>query len=92
MTHKETCEKLLLGFFLNFVFYFNSRTAQIQLDNFTDTYLRGTLMNSTTAVATITLIILITKFRLNSYRYLTVFAPILSFATLIYTIVSEGQN
>lgn len=76
-------KKIYVGFLLAFVFFFNSRNAQIQLDSFTDTYLRGTIMNSTTAVATITIIFLLTRFQVNHYRYITFLTPFISFTALM---------
>jgi hypothetical protein len=76
-------EKILVGLLLGFAFFFNSRNAQIQLDSFTDTYLRGTIMNSTTAVATITIIFLLTRFQVNHYRYITFLTPFISLTALI---------
>ena len=61
-----------MSFFFMMAFFFNNRLAQISLDDFTNEYLRGLLMNSTSAVATITVIILITKYKINRYTYFAV--------------------
>lgn len=59
-----------MSLFLMFTLFFNNRLAQISLDQFTNEYLRGTIMNGTSAFATITVIILITKYKVNKFIYL----------------------
>jgi hypothetical protein len=85
--HKATKRKLLVSFLLMFTFFFNNRLAQISLDEFTNEYLRGTIMNSTSAVATITVIILITRFKVNKYTSLALLSLSVTLADLIVTIV-----
>lgn len=53
-------------------FFFNNRLAQISLDEFTNEYLRGLLMNCTSAVATLSVIMLITRYQVNRYTYFAV--------------------
>lgn len=72
LSHRKVGAKLRMSFFFMMAFFFNNRLAQISLDDFTNEYLRGLLMNSTSAVATITVIILITKYKINRYTYFAV--------------------
>ena len=47
-------------------------------------------MNATSAVATLTVIILFSKFKLNNFRYITFLLPIVVLVDLIVTAL--GQN
>lgn len=67
-------------------FFFNNRLAQISLDSFTNEYLRGLLMNCTSAVATITVIILITRYQVNRYTYFAVALLAGSLADLLVSV------
>lgn len=89
--HKATKRKLLASFLLMFTFFFNNRLAQISLDEFTNEYLRGTIMNSTSAVATITVIVLITRFKVNKYTSLALLSLSVTLADLIVTIVGVRE-
>ena len=82
--HRSTRGKLLMGAFLSFCFTFNARAAQIQLDSFTDPFKRGTIINGTTAAATLTVMLLLTFVRLKRYAYLTFLTPLAALASLIY--------
>lgn len=61
-----------MSFFFMLTFFFNNRLAQISLDDFTNEYLRGLLMNCTSAVATVTVIIIITRYQVNRYTYFAI--------------------
>ena len=81
--HDPTRQKLLLGIFFSFAFYYNRRTAQIELDPWTDEYLRGTLMNASSAVATLTVIILFNRYKLKNFRLVTFLTPFIILVQLI---------
>jgi hypothetical protein len=73
-------------------FLFNNRLAQISLDEFTNEYLRGLMMNCTSAVATLTVIVLITRYQLNSYTYFAAALLLGSFADLVIALAGlEGH-
>jgi hypothetical protein len=72
LSHPKVGPKLRMSFLFMLAFFFNNRLAQISLDDFTNEYLRGMLMNCTSAVATITVIILITRYQVNRYTYFAV--------------------
>ena len=85
LSHPKLGAKLKMSFLFMMAFFFNNRLAQISLDDFTNEYLRGLIMNSTSAVATITVIILITKYKINRYTY---FAVALLVGSLLNMLVS----
>lgn len=87
MRHPPTRNKLLIGFLLMFTFSFNSRFAQISLDEFTNEYLRGTLMNGTSAIATISVIILVTHFKMTRYTCLSLLTIVVSLVYFIFTLM-----
>jgi hypothetical protein len=72
LSHRKIGDKLRMSFFFMMAFFFNNRLAQISLDEFTNEYLRGLLMNCTSAVATITVIVLITRYQMNRFTYFAV--------------------
>ena len=51
--------------------------AQIELDPYTDEYLRGTIMNATSAVATLSVIIVFTRFKFKNFRIITFLLPLI---------------
>lgn len=71
---------------LMLTFFFNNRFAQISLDEFTDEYLRGTLMNGTSAIATISVIIFITRYKINKYTPLAFLSFFVTFIDLLVTL------
>ena len=81
--HEPTRIKLLLGIFFSFAFFYNRRSVQIELDPWTDEYLRGTLMNSSSAVATLTVIILFNRYKLKNFRFVTILTPFIILAQLV---------
>ena len=87
MRHPPTRNKLLISFLLMYTFSFNNRFAQISLDEFTNEYLRGTIMNGTSAIATITVIILVTHFKLNKYTCLALLTILVLLVNLIVAII-----
>lgn len=84
-SHPKVGPKLRMSFLFMLTFFFNNRLAQISLDEFTNEYLRGMLMNCTSALATITVIILITRYQINRYTYLAVAMLIGSLLDLVIT-------
>lgn len=90
MLHVKTRCKLLLGILFMFTFFFNAKLSQLSLDEFTSSTERGLIMNITSAVATLSAILLLAKF--NSGKYFII--SLLSVLTVVIYIAfkSLGWN
>ncbi len=64
LNYKKTKIKLFIGFFVMFTCFFNTRIAQLSLDEFTSAYYRGALMNFTSALANVSLIFIMAKIKI----------------------------
>jgi hypothetical protein len=82
----------VLGVFFCSAFYYNHRVAQIELDPFTDEYLRGTIMNASSGVATLTVIVLFTRVKLSSFRPVIFVTPLIAATNLVLTILELNDH
>lgn len=62
--------KMILGFFNMFVILLNVRVSQISLDFYTSTHLRSLLVNVPTAIADLTLCIVLLNIKNRTCRYM----------------------